>query len=319
MLFFRDGWKVFAQARVWAGGVFTLALLWLWSRYTQSVNTEYFPEWTASANLQGFLGRWEDRLEPVYWIRLFFYLFLLVGTPAAWLTVLFGGIGGLKSLLRAPLMGGWLAGLGMMILVWGPRTCMGHAYYCLPFLVPICALFGKSAGILLGQKNRPTWLAPGLAGAVLLGSLPMTTYLLRPDATLREATDWMQRNILQGDLVIIKANHSAYTREYPELPGFSYLSGRQTWIWTRFLAPQERQRALETGQWIIETRPSEKTEWWETLRRKIKAHERPVENIESLLESLGAKLIERRQSFIAFRTDKHRNNTPNDTNSNSAR
>ena len=303
MLFFRDGWKVFAQARVWAGGIFTLTVLWLWSRYTQSVNSEFFPEWTASANLQGFIGRWEDRLEPVYWIRLFFYLFLLVGTPAAWLVLLLGGIGGLKNWLRAPLLGPWLAGLGMMVLLWGPRTCMGHAYYCLPFLVPICALFGKSAGFFLAQKNRPPWLASGLAGAVLLGCLPMTAYLLRPDVTLRETADWMQKNIPQGGLVIIKANHSAYTREYPELPGFSYLSGRHTWVWTRVLNSQERDKALETSSWIVETIPAFPVPWWENLRKKIKGHERPAEDISDLLERLDARLVEESGRFRAFRTN----------------
>jgi hypothetical protein len=301
MLFFRDGWKVFALARVWAGGIFTLAVLWLWSRYTQSVNSEFFPGWTASANLQGFIGRWEDRLEPVFWIRLFFYLFLLIGTPAAWLVLLSGGTGGLKNRLRVPLLGSWLAGLGMMILVWGPRTCMGHAYYCLPFLVPICAVFGKSAGFFLAQKNRPPWLASGLAGAVLLGCLPMTAYLLRPDVTLRETVDWMQKNIPQDDLVIIKANHSAYTREYPELPGFSYLSGRHVWVWTRFLNSQERERALKTSGWIVETLPEDHQAWWEQARKAVKGHERPVEDISKLIQHTGAVLTHETSAFRVFR------------------
>lgn len=301
MLFSRDRWKVFAQLRVWAGGILTLAALWLWGRYTQSVNSVFFPDWTASANLQGFLGRWEDRLESVYWIRLLFYLFVLVGTPAAWLAAFLGGTNMAKGWLKLPLLTPWLVGLGMMILVWGPRTCMGHAYYCLPFLVPICALFGKSAGFFLGQKNRPSWLAPGLAAAVLLGSLPMTAYLLRPDATLRETATWMQKNIPQGDLVIIKANHSAYTTEYPELPGFSYLSGRQTWIWTRFLGSQERQRALETSSWIVETLPAGHQVWWERVRQAIKGHHRPMEDISELLRQSDARLVHESNRFRAFR------------------
>lgn len=301
MLFLRERWRVLVQARVWAGGIFTLALLWLWSRHTQSVNSEYFPEWTASANLQGFLGRWEDRLEPVYWVRLFFYLFVLVGTPAAWWSILLGGSSAARGWVKLPLLAPWLAGLGMMVLLWGPRTCMGHAYYCLPFLVPLCALFGKSAGFVLGQKNGSSWLAPGLAGAVLLGCLPMTAYLLRPDATLRDTAEWMQRNIPQGDLVILKANHSAYTREYPELPGFSYLSGRHTWIWTRFLSSPERKRALETSSWIVETLASPRIPWWEEIRKKIKGHDRPEEDISDLLRQSDPRLVYESNQFRAFR------------------
>jgi hypothetical protein len=264
------------------------------------VNSEYFPEWTASANLQGFLGRWEDRLEPVYWVRLFFYLFVLVGTPAAWLSILLGGTSAARGWVKLPLLAPWLAGLGMMVLLWGPRTCMGHAYYCLPFLIPLCALFGKSAGFVLGQKNGPSWLAPGLAGAVLLGCLPMTAYLLRPDATLRDTAEWMQRNIPQGDLVILKANHSAYTREYPELPGFSYLSGRHTWIWTPFLSSQEKRRALATGRWIVETLPPDKEAWWENIRKTIKGHQRPVEDISGLIQETGATVVYQAPGFRAL-------------------
>ena len=59
--------------------------------------------------------------------------------------------------------------------------------------------------------------------------LVIGAYLMRPDETLRQTTLWMRENVPDGDLVIIKADHSVYTREYPQLPGFSYLSGRQTW------------------------------------------------------------------------------------------
>jgi hypothetical protein len=304
ILFFRDRWKVFAQARLWVGGIFTLAVLCLWSRYTQSVNSTFFPEWTATANLQGFLGSWEERLQPAYWIRLFFYLFVLVGTPAAWLAVILGGTSAFKNWLKLPLLAPWLAGLCIMILLWGPRTCMGHAYYCLPFLIPLCAWFGKAAGSLLTREKSRAWGAPALGFALLAGCLPMAAYLLRPDPVLLQTTEWMKKNTSVGELAIIKANHSAYTREYPELPGFSYLSGRRTWIWTRFLNSQEKRRALETSTWVVETTPSAQAPWWEKLRKKIKRHERPVENIEDLLRQLEARLVQQSESFRAFRTNR---------------
>lgn len=304
ILFSRDRWKVFLQPRIWAGGIFTLAALGLWSRYTQSVNSEFFPEWTASANLLGFLGRWEDRLEPVYWVRLFFYLFVLVGTPAAWLAVLLTGTSGTRGWLKLPLLAPWLVGLGMMVLLWGPRTCMGHAYYCLPFLVPVCAWFGKATESLLAKEKCPAWGTPILGLALLAGCLPMAAYLLRPDPVLRETTEWMKKNIPVSDLVIIKANHSPYTREYPELPGFSYLSGRSTWVWTRFLNSQEKKRALETSGWIVETISPSPAPWWEGLRRKIKGHERPMEPIgDLLLRAEPAPLMET-PKFRVFRIDR---------------
>ncbi len=296
ILFFRDRWKVFAQARLWIGGIFTLAVLWWWSRYTQSVNSMFFSEWTATANLQGFLGRWEDRLQPVYWIRLFFYLFVLVGTPAAWLTVILGGTSALKNWLKLPLLAPWLAGLGVMVLVWGPRTCMGHAYYCLPFLVPVCGLFGKAASLISG-RGKCAWLGLG----ILAGCLPMTAYLLRPDLTLRSTTEWMRENIPAEELVILKANHSVYTREYPQLPGFSYLSGRRVWVWTPFLDSEEKKRALETGRWIVETLPPDREPGWEKIRKAIKGHQRPREDISGLIRETNASLFYQTPAFRVFR------------------
>ena len=49
----------------------------------------------------------------------------------------------------------------------------------------------------------------------------MAAYLMRPDETLRESTAWMRENIPAEGLVIIKANPSMHTREYPQLQGLA--------------------------------------------------------------------------------------------------
>ena len=129
----------------------------------------------------------------------------------------------------------------------------------------------------------------------------MAAYLLRPDETLRETTLWMRENIPTGDLVIIKANHSVYTREYPQLPGFSYLSGRRTWIWGPYLSNAERARALETSRWLVETFPPSKASWWESVRKQIKGHERSVEDISELKKTVGAELVTQGDGYRVFR------------------
>jgi hypothetical protein len=129
----------------------------------------------------------------------------------------------------------------------------------------------------------------------------MAAYLMRPDKTLRETTLWMRKNIPAGDLVIIKANHSVYTREYPQLPGFSYLSGRRTWIWGPYLSDAERARALETSRWLVETLPPSEASWWENVRKQIKGHERPVEDIVGLKKTTGAELIKQVEGYQVFR------------------
>jgi 4-amino-4-deoxy-L-arabinose transferase-like glycosyltransferase len=301
ILWLQSGWKGVLGWRVICGALFTGICLWAWSRKTETVNAAYFSDWSASANLRGFLGQWQDRLRPVYWVRLGFYLLLLAGTPVVWGVILLRGKTVLKDLRQYTVLVLWAVGLIFFILLWGPRTCMGHAYYCLTFLVPLCALFGKAC-VLLRPKHAPGGWAVGLIAGVVGGCLPMAAYLMRPDETLRESTAWMRENIPAEDLVIIKANHSVYTREYPQLPGFSYLSGRRTWIWSPYLSDEERARALKTSRWLVETLPPSETSWWESVRRQIKGHERPVEDISELKKTVGAELVTQGGGYRVFQT-----------------
>ena len=140
---------------------------------------------------------------------------------------------------------------------------------------------------------------------VVGGCLVMAAYLMRPDKTLRETTLWMRENIPAGDLVIIKANHSVYTREYPQLPGFSYLSGRRTWIWGPYLSDKERARALETSRWLVETLPPSSTSWWEKIRKKIKGHSRNPENIEMLKKNFYNKKAITRECFEVMKKNQN--------------
>ena len=302
VLWIRSGRKGFLGLRVICGALFTLICLWAWSRTTESVNAAYFSDWSSSANLRGFLGQWQDRLRPVYWVRLGFYLLLFAGTPVAWFMILLRGKTVVKDVRQNSVLVLWVVGLILFVLLWGPKTCMGHAYYCLPFLVPLCVLFGKTCVLVRVKNARGGWTV-GLIAGVVGGCLPMAAYLLRPDETLRESTAWMRENIPAGDLVIIKANHSVYTREYPQLPGFSYLSGRRTWIWGPYLSDEERARALETSRWLVETLPPSQNSWWENVRKKIKGHERPVEDISKLKKTTGAELIQSGKGYKIFRVN----------------
>ena len=95
--------------------------------------------------------------------------------------------------------------------------------------LPVCNLIvygGAVVGIPFDIACRGVSILLWVIG----GCLVMAAYLMRPDGTLREIISCMRENIPAGDLVIIKANHSVYTREYPQLPRVSYLRGRRTWI-----------------------------------------------------------------------------------------
>ena len=152
--------------------------------------------------------------------------------------------------------------------------------------LPVCNLIvygGAVVGIPFDIACRGVSILLWVIG----GCLVMAAYLMRPDETLRQTTLWMRENVPYGDLVIIKA-YSVYAWKYPQLPGFSYLSGRRNWIWSPYLCDEERARALKTSRWIVETLPPSKTSWWENVRKQIKGHERPVEDISRLKKIEGS-------------------------------
>ena len=294
-------WKSLFAPRVLLGGLLTLAGLSLWGALTNKMNGEWFSEWNSSSNLKSFLGDMDGRFSLTNWTKIVAYQFLLLGSPMVWLAILIGWRNIKASLGQNRWMLAWWVGLGGFVLLWGGPTCMAHAYYNLPFLIPVCWAFGQAMDCDF-WRFRPAprkWVGAG----VLAVTLPMTAYLLRPDPILVETTKWMKQNVPKGDLVIIKANHSVYTREYPQDPGFSYLSGRGAWIWTKYLPPAEKERAVQTARWIVETLPPPSTSWWESVRKKIKGHERPAEDISELKKTVRAELIKQGEGYQAFRVN----------------
>ena len=293
-------WKSLFAPRVLLGGLLTLAGLSLWGALTNKMNGNWFSEWNSSSNLKSFLGDSDGRLSLTNWTKFVAYQFLLLGSPVVWLAMVRGWRNIKASLGQNRWMLAWWVGLGGFVLLWGGPTCMAHAYYNLPFLIPVCWAFGQGMDCDF-WRVRPVargWMVAG----VLAVTLPMTAYLLRPDPILVETTKWMKQNVPKGDLVIIKANHSVYTREYPQDPGFSYLSGRGVWIWTKFLLPAEKERAVQTARWIVETHPPLKDSWWEVLRKKIKQHERAPEDITLLLKETKAARVKDDPAFTAYKT-----------------
>ena len=294
-------WNGLFAPRVLLGGLLTLAGLSLWGVLTNKMNGNWFSEWNSSSNLKSFLGDLDGRLSLMSWTKLVAYQLLLLASPVVWLAMVIGWRNIKVSLGQNRWMLVWWVSLGGFVLLWGGPTCMAHAYYNLPFLIPVCWAFGKAMDCDFWRFSpvARVWMVAG----VLAVTLPMTAYLLRPDRILAESTKWMEQNIPKGDLVIIKANHSEYTREYPQDPGFSYLSGRGAWIWTKFLPPAEQERAMQTARWIVETLPPQRTSWWESVRKQIKGHERPVEDITELKKTVGAELVTQGDGYRVFRVN----------------
>jgi hypothetical protein len=293
-------WKSLFASRVLLGGLLTLAGLSLWGALTNKMNGEWFSEWNSSSNLKSFLGDMGGRLSLTNWTKFVAYQFLLLGSPVVWLAIVIGWRNIKASLGQNRWMLAWWVGLGGFVLLWGGPTCMAHAYYNLPFLIPVCWAFGQAMNCNF-WRFKPVALGWMVAG-VMAVTLPMTAYLLRPDPILAETTKWMKQYVPKSDLVIIKANHSVYTREYPQDPGFSYLSGRGVWIWTKFLLPAEQERAMQTARWIVVTHPPLKDPWWEVLRKKIKQHERASEDITLLLKETKAARVKDEPAFTAYKT-----------------
>lgn len=74
----------------------------------------------------------------------------------------------------------------------------------------------------------------------------------------------------------------------------------RTWIWGPYLSDEERARALETSRWLVEALPPSEASWWENVRKQIKGHERPVDDIADLKKTTGAELIQRGKAIRLF-------------------
>ncbi|MEM8955462.1 MAG: hypothetical protein AAGD22_15015 [Verrucomicrobiota bacterium] len=132
-------------------------------------------------------------------------------------------------------------------------------------------------------------------------------YLLRQDRLVLEAASWLGEHVSEGELVMVKSNHSDYTVGYGHVPAYSYYSGHRVWIWSPGMGEEERERALETSKWLLVTKRPSVEAWYEKVRNRVKRHSREPEDMLWLTEQDGVTLVHDSDGFSVYElTPPHR-------------
>ncbi|MEM1059833.1 MAG: glycosyltransferase family 39 protein [Verrucomicrobiota bacterium] len=317
LLLLKDGWRAFLKPAYWVLLIVTVVVTKLWSGYLDTANSPHFEMWSASGNLQDFLGKYGRLLEPKRYVSVGGYVTAFILTPVGLLLVAWGvirawGRGGWRYL---PLL--WLFSLAFFYLVWGPRTAFTHAYYNLPSLGPLAAMFGIGAvGFLAWTQAR----APALRLALRYGALAVfallaaagTYYLVRPEWTVFRAAKWVEANTAPDDIVLLKSNHINHLARYPHYAALPYYSGRRAWIWMTDSGAieAEPQHVLATSDWFVELVPDEEPGLLRRLQTMVKARRDIREDMSWLTTQPGVKPVHAGDGFKVYRLSQPEALTP---------
>lgn len=281
----RRGFKSLFHPGLLAGGVLIVAAVVGWGHYVEKVNAAYFPSWAGSEGLIGFLQPGLSRLKLSYYAPLIGYNLAFVLPVVA---APFAAIGLLVTTRRfqsnftARVWIYLLVSLVVYWLVWG-KGAPAQNYYNLPNLVLFCALFGMgvtACGDWMKVRSIPPALrlasAWAIALALVVSGVAGYAWLARPDHLTVEVAGWVKANTEPGELVIYQPRHAASVMDYEHQPLLSHLTGRRTWIWTRYTPDSEENRALQTSAYAVVTNPPQETGAWEKLRRSFKGEPNPA-------------------------------------------
>lgn len=305
----RQGWRALFRPRLIMSFFSALAAVALWGRCISGVNAAFFPYWTGTENILGFVQPQTSRLgfsflAPLAGYNLAFVLPVVMAPLAA-----IGAISVLRSgrLQFADRVWIYLSGcLAIYWLLWA-KGAAAQSYYNLPNLVLFAALFG------IGMSRALDWMrarqAPRMivrlagccaASILLVWGFAGFRYLSRPDNILVEAAAWLRDHAGPDDLVVFQPRHSAAVMDYEHQPLLSHLTGHRTWIWTRSTPAWEKERALQTSKYALITSPSESYGLLEKFRQYFKGAPLlpPASVAEQHPESL--KLVYSTESFRIY-------------------
>ena len=305
------------------GGAFLILAIVGWGKYVESVNTAYFSYWCGWEGLKGFLWPSFSRFSASYYIPLIGYnlafVLPLVAAPFALVGLVVNSLC-LRSSYRSRIWTYLFGSLILYWLVWG-KAAPAQNYYNLPNLVLFSALFGMGVtriSFWLRRRSRAAWIVP-LGQAALILALAASgvagvRYLSRPDEVTMEVAGWVKANARPNDLILYQPRHAATVMDYEHQPLLSHLTGRRTWIWTRYTPDAEKDRALQTAAFAVVTNPPQKTGALENLRRKFKGQPNPPP--QPFTETHAGQFIEyfKTETFTVYRRS-HRQDAENHTGS----
>jgi len=258
----------------------------LWSGYVTAVNTEHFPAWTSEESLRGFLGTFQNRLDPGLYVRISGYITAFILSP---LGVMLAALGCVQAWKRRATETGifiisWCGSLIVYVLVWGVASPGQHNYYNLPFLVPASMLLAMGVVPLLRwiREKTSTGFTGMVVGALAVGCIvPMTTmsaYLFREDRVLMAAAEWIRSHVPAGEPVAVKLNHNPHYIDYMHVPTVSYYSGHLCFMLTPKMPKEEYVQGLQECRYIVETLPT-KRDGMSQFAMRFKNASRPIDSL----------------------------------------
>lgn len=296
----RQGLKIFKSPILCLGVAFLVACLLIWSRFVEQVNTEFFPYWAGSENILTFIGPWQLRLQPGYYVSLaalnLTYVLPLVCLPF----VILGAWQALTSFQAAFASRVWVyLGLSTAVyLIFWAKGGASQNYYNLHNLITFCGFF--SLGIVAAdqflakifRRSFPRFLKWGLAALLAVGmvgqAVPIRNHLTKPDLPILQAADWLNDHAAAGDIVLLQPRHQASVLNYMHQPLLSHLTGLRSWIWVAELPEAEKNRALEVCRYLVVTDPPNEPGFASLMREKFKGRTPPPPD--SLAKTLPGNL-----------------------------
>jgi 4-amino-4-deoxy-L-arabinose transferase-like glycosyltransferase len=294
----REGWRSLLRPRYLAAGFLTAAGVFAWGRYLDAVNVTDYSFSGSGANLRGFIGSWQLRVQWRTWWKITLYLGGFLAPGLALLAVARGVPVALQR--RSRFLIGWLLALVIYYLLWLGNGPASQGYYNLPALAPLAALFGLGVCAFLQHARIWPRIATALAvAATLVCAAPVWKYLYTPDRTILTAALWTRQHTAPGTLVLLRAAHRADMLDYAPNAVFPFYAERPTLVWVAGIPEPYRTAALERSRCAVITKPQPEGSILSFIRRLRGLPTPPPESADWLLP-LGFTLVADEPAFRAF-------------------
>jgi hypothetical protein len=200
----------------------------------------------------------------------------------------------------------WLLAVVAFYLIWAGPVAWTQAYYNLPAVPILSALFalGICSALEWGRRRSGAWLQPRrLAPAFLLVLFPFLAAGIlfefhQDHRALYDGAIWLREHTRPEDLVLVKANHhSIPVQSRSDICVVSYYAKRRLWALINALAGPERQHAVEASSWVLITLPPQHTSSVEHWRRWLRKSPFVPEDV-SWLGNVGFKRYYEGNGFV---------------------
>ncbi|HWX16247.1 MAG TPA: glycosyltransferase family 39 protein [Chthoniobacterales bacterium] len=298
-----ERWKALARPRYLVSALITILALKGWSRYVDSVNATYFPEFTSSEVARYLVGPLASRLQFKPWAFACLYVgaFIVPGPPL--LATVYGLYLSVRK-YRNQFLGAWLISVAVAYILWFGTGPTAQSYYDLIALAPLCALFGIGMQEILAMKWIRAWPRAATVSAVLLVALPaipVWKYLFKQDRQILAAARWATENTLKTDIILFRINHRPDMASYSYNTVPPYYSERLAFIWTKGIPEVVAQSALNHASYAIVTTPPPPVTDALAIVNRFRGKHPPMPESMEWLEKSGFRMLVMEKGFVVYR------------------